>query len=129
MTTDKQKAYSKKYYREHRDEVLARSKKRQIEKKEEITKYNREWNQNHPNKRFVEEYKKNHPCELCGYSDPRALEFHHRNPEDKEFLVSSACRVGIDELKEEMAKCMVICANCHRILHFDENKNGKRSTA
>jgi transposase len=54
-------------------------------------------------------------CELCGYNRyDGALQFHHRDPDLKEFSIS---RNGItrswSELCEEADKCALLCANCH----------------
>lgn len=60
-------------------------------------------------------------CELCGYSKhPAALQFHHRSPEEKEFGISSSSNKGIDRLREEAKKCMLVCANCHAIIHAED---------
>lgn len=57
-------------------------------------------------------------CKNCGYdNNPVPLEFHHRNKEEKEFNVSrdfARANVGWDKAKEEMKKCDILCANCHR---------------
>ena len=57
-------------------------------------------------------------CKNCGYDEnPVPLEFHHRDKEEKEFNVSrdfSRSFVGWDKAKEEMKKCDILCANCHR---------------
>lgn len=58
-------------------------------------------------------------CLKCGYDrHPRALHFHHRDAEDKEFMISAhmASR-SIDEIKKEAGKCDLYCANCHLIEH------------
>lgn len=55
-----------------------------------------------------------HPCVDCGESDPRVLEFDHlgEKTEDVASLASSA--VSWRRVEEEIAKCVVRCANCHR---------------
>jgi hypothetical protein len=62
----------------------------------------------------------NQGCQRCGYdSNARALQFHHRSREEKAFSVSSAyinTEVSWDETKDEIKKCDVLCANCHRIV-------------
>ena len=35
-------------------------------------------------------YRKDHPCTVCGEDDPRVLEFHHRDPAQKSFVISRA---------------------------------------
>lgn len=58
------------------------------------------------------------PCMDCGEANPLVLEFDHRDPAMKEYKIA-ACRgaktIGLDTLKQEIAKCDIICANCHRI--------------
>jgi len=73
----------------------------------------------------VRAYQANHPCKECGESDPDVLVFHHRDAADKEFLVSrlSSCGYSTKRLSDEVAKCDVLCANCHHRLHARE-RNG-----
>jgi hypothetical protein len=57
-------------------------------------------------------------CSRCGYSKcAGALDFHHLR--DKKFVVSrsSSC-ISWDKLKDELDKCELLCANCHREEHF-----------
>jgi len=54
------------------------------------------------------------------------LQFHHQNSEDKVFNISRAANTGIslDRIKKEINKCIVLCANCHLIRHYNmRNKN------
>jgi len=63
-------------------------------------------------------------CVKCGYNKyPEALEFHHRNPLEKEFNVSSKghCR-SWERVKKEIEKCDLLCANCHREIHVEIDK-------
>lgn len=56
-------------------------------------------------------------CQRCGFNDhPAALQFHHKNPEDKNFTLSSAGLISKDRWKE-VEKCELLCANCHSIEH------------
>src|SRR5262249_17052462 len=73
-------------------------------------------------RRWVEDYKKTHPCARCGFSDFRALEFHHRSSGEKDFNVGDMIRSGLSvaSIQAEMEKCDVLCANCHRIEHYRE---------
>ena len=66
------------------------------------------------NKQFVWDYLKQHPCIDCGESDPIVLEFDHLK--DKKIAVANLAGqcVGIDKITEEIDKCEVRCANCHR---------------
>ena len=71
------------------------------------------------NRVFVQEYKATHPCK-CGESTPCCLDFHHKDPSQKfEVLGIMAARgFGLERIKEEIAKCEILCANCHRKFHF-----------
>lgn len=58
-------------------------------------------------------------CITCGVVyPPPVYDFHHRNPEEKLFGISNALvNRSMDEILEEVKKCDLLCANCHRILH------------
>lgn len=59
---------------------------------------------------------KNGPCSDCGGSfDPVVMEFDHRPGEVKLFSMSSFRRKTLDEVVAEIAKCDVVCSNCHRL--------------
>lgn len=60
-------------------------------------------------------------CEICGYDKCLgALDFHHLDPNEKEFSISSSnIYKNIDKLKEEIDKCILVCANCHREIHYN----------
>lgn len=60
-------------------------------------------------------------CSLCGYDKlQNALEFHHLNPEEKSYGVSSqgVCH-DLETDLQEVRKCILVCANCHREIHAD----------
>ena len=66
---------------------------------------------------FLREHKLKAGCKSCGYSEHHAaLEFHHVGA--KEINLSFAKSLGM--AKREMEKCVVLCANCHRIHHWNE---------
>lgn len=58
-------------------------------------------------------------CAICGYQRcPRALGFHHIDPEQKGFgLSSKGLTRSWDKIKEEIDKCVLLCANCHMEVH------------
>lgn len=56
-------------------------------------------------------------CKCCGYNrSQKALELHHLNPNEKEFSISKWV-VNWSETIVELAKCVLVCANCHREIH------------
>ena len=75
------------------------------------------------NGKWLSEYKKENGCKLCRIKDPRVLEFHHTDKNKKDFSISFAQtnRFGIEKMKQEIKKCVILCANCHRIVHWQEN--------
>ena len=57
-------------------------------------------------------------CCVCNYNKfPGALEFHHINPEEKEFKISRMLTRSFKETVKELKKCILVCANCHREIH------------
>lgn len=96
-------AYCKEHYKRNRQKYLERNKKHQ----KKLLK-------------LVNELK-SVPCAICGKSfPPAAMDFDHRDPATKicniNELVSK--RGSTKKLLEEIAKCDVLCACCHRIRHF-----------
>lgn len=98
--------------------------------------YDRKWYINNENRRtnlnisqnkrrirnqdFVRDYKKSRSCEICGYNKTHhALEFHHISG-DKKYSISTIRTLSLETIKAEIAKCILICANCHRELHHLE---------
>lgn len=67
-------------------------------------------------------YKEKLLCSKCGFDHPAAIVFHHRNPENKKDTVSSLVHSGKKVVLEEIAKCDILCSNCHMILHYEERK-------
>jgi len=60
-------------------------------------------------------------CNICGHQYPNCVyDFHHINPEEKEFTIGENSLIGKKRYFAEVDKCMLLCANCHRILHRKE---------
>lgn len=65
-------------------------------------------------------------CFTCGYNKcSGALEFHHLDPSQKDPTYHSYKTIFNDRLKKELDKCILLCANCHKELHFNEGTFGK----
>lgn len=78
-------------------------------------------------KKLFLEFKGVKRCEKCGYDKCEgALEFHHRNPENKKFLISkyyleySSINNLRKEIQDEINKCDILCSNCHNRLHQND---------
>lgn len=75
-------------------------------------------------------YKQTLSCENCGENHPACLEFHHLDPSQKKFSVSTRRdRPSLEKLKEEIAKCRVLCANCHRKEHYKLKKRERERSS
>ena len=69
-------------------------------------------------------YKADKGCATCGERHPACLDFHHRDPSTKEFNIASksAMEHSLARLMKEIHKCVLLCSNCHRKLHYKERK-------
>ena len=99
---EKRREASRRHYAKHRDKVIAKAKVNSKVAKSRIRAY-------------INNHLKANPCVDCGEADIIVLEFDHIG-DDKHFSISDATRHGysITKIKNEIAKCEVRCANCHR---------------
>ena len=94
-------AYHRKHYAENRRRYVAQAGERKRRLALERTKY-------------LLEYFRAHPCTDCGEGDPVVLEFDHIG-EDKLFDIAQSLPYrSWQSILNEMQKCEVVCANCHR---------------
>jgi len=57
-------------------------------------------------------------CIVCGYNKYiGSLDFHHLNPEEKEFNIARLKGYNLESLKKELDKCVILCKNCHSEFH------------
>ena len=63
-------------------------------------------------------------CERCGYDKcPDAFDFHHLDPSKKEFNINGATFPrSMEKIMVELEKCVMLCANCHREIHYEQNR-------
>ncbi len=101
--------YNKQYYKDNA-EYFREAKRRRIEEIDE----------------FVRQQKVGLCCKRCGNDDVRVLDFHHRDKNDKEAGIAYIRTKGWcnKRILQEIAKCEVLCSNCHRILHWEEKHKG-----
>lgn len=106
-----QREYMRKWYRKNKKKHIAyvRNREKKI-------------------KNWLKDYKSTLECENCGENHPACLDFHHINSEDKEFAIGRIKDyMSWKRLKNELAKCEVLCANCHRKKHYNQRKEEKKS--
>lgn len=87
-------AYHRKYYHEHREKMLLRNKEKYLRGK----------------------------CSICGIEyngeNGAIFDFHHINPEEKEYRPSTLSSIADwERVKKELDKCILVCSNCHRLIH------------
>ena len=102
---------SKKYYndnREHHKNIVTIRNKKIIER----------------NKEYVSNYLNNHPCVDCGNNNPIVLDFDHvrgTKVADVKLMVHNGC--SVEMIQDEINKCEVRCANCHRIITHERRQH------
>ena len=74
----------------------------------------------------LNDYKSKIGCGKCKDTRGYVLDFHHKDPSTKSYPIAANPNVAIDNEKflEEIEKCVLLCANCHREFHHLENKTG-----
>jgi hypothetical protein len=100
---------SKKHYNSNKEDLLDRRKDYYIER--------RKW---------YAELKETLKCEKCDENHPATLDFHHIDSQTKDFGVAAGLtrlNLSKEKILKEISKCRVLCSNCHRKLHYDENNN------
>lgn len=104
------KERSRKYYADNKE----KHKKITIERKNRVLKLV---------KGKYLEYLKQNPCKDCGESDPLVLEPDHLS--DKEYNISRMINLGFtwEKVLIELAKCEIVCLNCHRRRTFGRLEN------
>jgi hypothetical protein len=149
---EKAKTASREQYKKNRKEKLAYQKEYANKNKESIKKRMKEWsgkNREHI-RAYVKRKRKENPeahatseankrrrasryreaikgqagCEMCGYNrNTAALDFHHTDGDRKEKGVSQM--VYGPRMEAEIAKCMIVCRNCHAEIHHPGKETGK----
>ena len=106
-TSEALRSYNREYYRHNRARLL----EKQREKNKRFAESRRKW---------LVEYKKTLECVRCGENHPATLTFHHKKGSAKIFEIGNAVVLGVSlkKLIAEIAKCEVLCANCHAKEHL-----------
>jgi hypothetical protein len=114
LARERQKEYSRRWYLKNQKDQIQKSKSRKKLKR-------KEW----------EAYKAKQKCSHCGFSHPAVIDFHHiirRNKKSVNKL--AAVKNNIPEaIREAETKCIPLCSNCHRILHWKEHKIDKKKSS
>lgn len=92
--------YAKKHYAANKPRYMENQKRRRRDKKE-----------------WIDDLKKNFACKYCPENCYHCLDFHHARGKKSGDISSIGRWWSIERLLEELEKCDVVCANCHRKLH------------
>lgn len=75
---------------------------------------------------IVKEYRNSRGCARCPERHPATLDLHHREGEEKHPRMRTSygrgywLHLSFEDIIIELAKCDVLCANCHRKHHYEE---------
>ena len=106
---EKQQEYSKKYYADNTQKVKDTTKKTD-------DAFKQKW----------KEFKATLSCLECGVYHPAILDFHHIDPKMKNNSVHKLVQAkSYRKALEEVEQCLVLCANCHRVFHYNERQKEK----
>jgi len=106
----KHKEYNRRWYEKNRGQHIARAAKNNRASRDKWL-----------------EFKSQLSCSKCGAKHPAIIDFHHIVRDETYRSVFKLAGDGrIAAAMEETKKCIPLCANCHRILHFDETAERKR---
>jgi len=103
------KVFDKRYYEKH---------------KPILNKKGRDYHNKRENE-FISTYKKGKSCALCGYNKHyEILQFHHKDKKTKMFEITlfKIAKRTSEEIQKEIDKCILICPNCHFLIHQKEKE-------
>lgn len=64
-------------------------------------------------------------CQECDENHIACLEFYHLDPKEKEENISKMVKYSLKRIEKEKNKCIILCSNCHRKLHWDNDRVNK----
>jgi predicted HNH restriction endonuclease len=119
LTKEQQKVWWKSYYARHKEELAQKAFVRNRARAEFDPDYHNR--RNRERKDWAIEYLGG-ACYKCGGKFPRSVyDFHHKDPSEKEGKPSRILKwTDKEKVKQELDKCLLLCANCHRITHHEE---------
>lgn len=101
----KHREYSRKHYEANKEAAIAKSRTRRLS-------IRAQWMA----------LKESVKCINCGFAHPAAIDFHHVNPSPTDRkLFDILRRSNFTAALEEIKKCVPLCANCHRVHHYEEH--------
>jgi hypothetical protein len=112
------KCRQKSYFNENPEKKRAYEKANRLKHKEKRSQADRK--RRLKSLEYIQQIKLENGCNKCGYKGhAAALDFNHLDPAQKSFNISSYLNSSREILDKEIAKCEVLCANCHRIHTYE----------
>lgn len=106
------------YMKEYQKKHYQKNKKAYKEKAKAYNRNQRKWGRD-----FITRVKRMYGCVDCGVSNPIILEFDHvRGSKVNNIADMVNQSYSLTTIKEEIRKCEVRCANCHRIKTHERRK-------
>lgn len=100
--------YQKRWRKDHRTKIAGYAHKITVKRRLIINKF------------------KDVPCTDCGVRyEWYVMQFDHRDSVDKAFAISAGITLKLEDLLDEIAKCDVVCANCHAIRTYKRRCQGE----
>lgn len=112
----------KKYYEDNKEKIIKRC--TEYAKQNIIASRKYKNKSKHSKKEIAREYVRNIKINCkCGQNNYMSLDFHHKDVKDKKYSINKLISHGykLETIKNEIDKCIIICANCHRKEHFPNN--------
>ncbi len=117
-TPEQRREYNRAYYQANREKLLAANKAWREQNPEKVSLSGQE--KKIDALRALRALKEMTPCSDCGrHYAHYVMDFDHRPETEKKFLVSQFRAHNLAALIEEVDKCDIVCANCHRIRTFN----------
>lgn len=118
--------YAKKWKHENREHILSL---RRPTYRQEWLKHREKTRLERVNKTAMIQEAKNKPCMDCGIKyHPYIMHFDHRDPSTKRKSLAQMGTYSLAHIREEIAKCDVVCANCHGMRTYAGITTGKIKT-
>lgn len=120
---------SKARYWKSRERILAYKKAWRLANLERVNAYSKASNQKHKHKtlqrrrqaKIIAVGRFGNKCAHCSNTfSPAAFDFHHIDPHTKTNELGNLFKGSLEKMMAELNKCIMLCANCHRTLHWNE---------
>lgn len=130
----KAQKYRRQYYQQNKARLVERNNAWKAANAERYRLWRNEWARNNARVKRAEvraviREKKSAPCTDCGRKFPwYVMDFDHVRGKKVYNIGAMGNRLAVAKVLAEIAKCEVVCANCHRIRTFRRGWKGRKRT-